>query len=667
MKKIVFALFVFSSSALADPFPSLATGNGFGYQIFDTSKNHLSGFLDHPYRYLRPSAEDPHKEGPERRNLLESFSQETEDGPLEATQVQKIEFVEETNILRVASTKNERYFYSPYGLNENVLITLVHFPEAPASSLTTKIKFHLGASPKSPMFWVTTMDVAKIPGEKIERQKMQKISYWVETGKGQGALVYLPLNPTTSASCLQTCAATDLQLTLKETPGPWTGLAIIYVEKTDRVRAAVKAFQKWRADLPAQDLLQRSIADWRSWRKEPKASFKNESEKKIWRQSETVLRLSQVLEKNQIGRKNHGMLLASLPPGAWTTAWVRDGSYASAALSRMGHYEEARKSLNFFLEADPVGKYSNFVGGQKYRISLTRYFGNGEEEADYANQATPNIETDGWGLTLWAARQYVTFSGDIGWLKSKTSHGVVYDVLKNGIVIPLESQIESDSFIMKPDSSIWEVHQQNAKHYLYTTMTAARGLCDFAALAHKLGKEADHKKYSRLSEKIREAILKKFLSSEKFLLGAVERSPESDMDGSTLEAFTWGILPSNTDEVASKTIKNLEKLKTPSGGYKRMASLAQWELNEWFFIGARMANALWLNNRQQDGDKIFEMLVNRAAKNYFLIPEMYNSVKENGPLEEYAGSVPMSGYGAGIYVMSLLDRSGLKENQACIY
>ena len=42
--------------------------------------------------------------------------------------------------------------------------------------------------------------------------------------------------------------------------------------------------------------------------------------------------MGQVLEPNRPGRKNHGMILASLPPGGWHTGWVRDAVYAIVAL-----------------------------------------------------------------------------------------------------------------------------------------------------------------------------------------------------------------------------------------------------------------------------------------------------------------------------------------------
>src|SRR5262249_28819625 len=156
--------------------------------------------------------------------------------------------------------------------------------------------------------------------------------------------------------------------------------------------------------------------------------------KKIWRQSEAVLRMGQITEETVAGRHNDGMILASLPPGEWHTGWVRDAMYAIVALSRTGHFAEAKKALDFYLGAENGDKFKNDLSAPAdYRISVVRYFGNGEEQADY-NEKGPNIEIDGWGMFMWAARQYVEASGDVAWLKSKTGRGdTVYDALITGV------------------------------------------------------------------------------------------------------------------------------------------------------------------------------------------------------------------------------------------
>src|SRR5512143_3272359 len=53
----------------------LTTGNGHGFQVFDASgdKYKITQFLDHPYRYVRPTPGQPTAEGIARRNLAYDF------------------------------------------------------------------------------------------------------------------------------------------------------------------------------------------------------------------------------------------------------------------------------------------------------------------------------------------------------------------------------------------------------------------------------------------------------------------------------------------------------------------------------------------------------------------------------------------------------------------
>jgi hypothetical protein len=46
-----------------------------------------------------------------------------------------------------------------------------------------------------------------------------------------------------------------------------------------------------------------------------------------------------------------------------------------------------------------------------YQISLVRYHGFGVEETDF-NDFGPNLEFDGFGLFLWALREYEQLTGD---------------------------------------------------------------------------------------------------------------------------------------------------------------------------------------------------------------------------------------------------------------
>jgi hypothetical protein len=151
----------------------------------------------------------------------------------------------------------------------------------------------------------------------------------------------------------------------------------------------------------------------------------NEKEKNVVEQSISILKMSQVSD-SEIFPYSHGQILASLRSGLWHIAWVRDGSYAIQAMTRLGMYSEARKGLEFMLKARS-GKYKHYIytdgkdygPGVDYQISLTRYFGNGKEESDF-NEFGPNIEFDDFGLFLCAFSDYVMLSDDSVFSKSGT-------------------------------------------------------------------------------------------------------------------------------------------------------------------------------------------------------------------------------------------------------
>src|SRR5437879_4786556 len=74
-RALLFASLFFTTAAHAAPqrtWNYLTTGNGHGFQIYDTNTNKIVAFLEHPYRYLRPRA-DPKSDGVGRRNLAFDF------------------------------------------------------------------------------------------------------------------------------------------------------------------------------------------------------------------------------------------------------------------------------------------------------------------------------------------------------------------------------------------------------------------------------------------------------------------------------------------------------------------------------------------------------------------------------------------------------------------
>src|SRR5262245_40081881 len=82
----------------------LTTGNGHGFQIYDTNKNKIVAFLDHPYRYLAPKP-DPKSDGYGRRNLAFDVYFGLKGGWLSTpTQAGEVAYVDESNIIRAQAS-----------------------------------------------------------------------------------------------------------------------------------------------------------------------------------------------------------------------------------------------------------------------------------------------------------------------------------------------------------------------------------------------------------------------------------------------------------------------------------------------------------------------------------------------------------------------------------
>jgi GH15 family glucan-1,4-alpha-glucosidase len=665
----------------------LTIGNGHGFQVFDTSTNRITQFLEHPYRYLRPNAQDPHAEGVGRRDLAYDtyFGLKAPGGAgwlAESSDVGEAEYVDEAGIIRAPATvggvRADSYFFSPFGIERNVMVGVLHAPGA--TDGYALFNFHLGRAGG----WDGTE-----PDASGESTRTLPGGIVVESGPGGGAMIYVPVGGADSAGCQSvyfqgkagqdlsgqaTCNADDIAVGFQKKldASGWMGFAAAFIEDAAQADSVAAEIVSWIGGRSPDVLLDDARQEWEGWRKPPPTgtTLCSEDEKKIWRTSEATLRMGQVREANGAGRMNHGMMLASLPTGPWHIGWVRDGTYSIVALARSGHLEEARMALDFFMNAEPVGKYLSYVRGPNYRISVTRYFGNGEEETDF-NGDGPNIELDGWGMVLWAARQYVEASGDVDWLASNTRDGSVWDVLTTGVAVPLESNLET-SGIVAADASIWEVHEAKKKHFAFTTLAAARGFCDMAALGKMAQRPETITKYQALEKVVREGFLGKFQDANGALAGSVEELADTSQrrytDVAVAQAFAWNVLRDTTGNTAKQTLALLESLKVASGGYKRNDDgLSSYDDNEWVFADFAMSNAYRRAGSPLKADHIVANVVAKASSNRHLLPELYNAVASDGEIGVYTGAVPMVGYGAGAYLMAVLDRSGgpLTEPSHC--
>jgi hypothetical protein len=196
------------------------------------------------------------------------------------------------------------------------------------------------------------------------------------------ALLLIPLEPARSTGA-----------------GPLAGIsawALVALEDEREAEAAISDVTAWRAGLSPRQLVKREVADLERWRAPPLAHFASEKERHLWRQSETMLRIAQSREPNRADRHGNGLIVAALPD-VYSTPWVRDMAWATAALIRMGHRAEARAAILAYFNARPTGLMRSQVNGADYQVSVVRYFGNGAEEPFFTQEGSTNIEFDNWG------------------------------------------------------------------------------------------------------------------------------------------------------------------------------------------------------------------------------------------------------------------------------
>jgi GH15 family glucan-1,4-alpha-glucosidase len=397
------------------------------------------------------------------------------------------------------------------------------------------------------------------------------------------------------------------------------------------------------------------------------------AERDVVEQSVSILKMSQVSDA-EILPNSRGQVLASLRPGLWHVAWVRDGSFAIQAMTRLGMYNEAKKALEFMLKA-PSGKYKNYVykdgkdygPGVDYQISLTRYFGNGEEECDY-NEHGPNIEYDDFGLFTTAFCDYVDRSGDIAFYMkwNKLMCEKVADVIIH--------IIESNSLI-KADSGPWEHHLQMPKQYTFTSGVCARGLEMFASLQKQ--NNLPYAKYAEAASRLRQGILTHMLVDKRYFKGNA-----SDMQTTDHEYFDSGAF----EIFANQLIRDKElflshmagcdpylRIKGNRPGYIRLNSSDPYENQEWVFINLRISMAHLLFGQPDEAAKLLHYITSQAAQNYNTIPEMISNKLQMAKVprdayswnvwcncirqedDQYIGTIPMVGYGSGAYILTLYE------------
>ena len=394
-------------------------------------------------------------------------------------------------------------------------------------------------------------------------------------------------------------------------------------------------------------------------------------ERNVAEQSITILKMSQVAD-NEIFPYSHGQIMASLRPGLWHIAWVRDGSYAIQAMTRMGMFTEAKKGLEFMLKA-PSGHYKHYIysdgkdygPGVDYQISLTRYFGNGTEECD-TNEWGPNIEYDNFGLFLTAFSDYVYRSRDS--IFYKKWNGVMCVKVADATI----QSIDADSLI-KADSGPWEHHLQNPKQYTFTSGVCARGLEQFAALQQLF--HLPYEKYRAAATKLKQGILNHMLCDGNYLKGNNQDKLTTDpeyFDSGVFEIFANGLMKDKKLFLSHMdACDKVLRIKGTRNGYIRLNTADPYENQEWAFIDLRIARAWLLFGGKKEAAGLLQYVTDQATVNHNTIPEMYSNKLQMDKVtdnflqndiwcncirdkdDQYIGTVPMVGFGSAAYILTL--------------
>jgi len=599
----------------------LVTGNGHGFAVVAPESGAVTRFMPHPHSFTRPDPADPLSEGIETANFIKSLSLGAAGEPATT------EYVDDSHVIRMRNGAGTATVFMPFGFERPTLIIVSD--GAPWHVEWTKPAHEYiaaGSAGANPMY---------------------------EFDGTEGALLAIPL---------------DDWRQVRET-GPLAkshAWALIALENGADHNVAAIEFKRWRAGASAQALIRRELTRFEQWRAKPTVHFANDQERHLWRQSETMLRMAQSREANRPGRYGNGLIVAALPD-VYATPWVRDMAWATVALARMGHRAEARAALLAYFNARPTGKMREQVNGADYQISIVRYFGDGAEEPFFTQEGSTNIEFDNWGEVLWVLGEYLRKYDDPELLKSATYRGALYASARDFIVKPLFANTEAfgDGRIVAADTSIWEEKQKDAKHFAFSTALAIVGLKEFAAVARRAGDGPARQHALEQVALLEKGFAAAFIRDGK-LRGTLEPGVKNDIDGALIQVINFGLV--RDPAVIRDTIARMELLKVSSGGYRRVRStytdpkiFEYWyERQEFLFVDLALAELLRRQGDTGAADAMLARITAKAATDHNIIPEMYVALPCElfpGKIGDPTGAIPMVGYGAGAYILHLINRT----------
>ena len=627
--RIAAVIFLITLPAFAS---HLVTGNGYGFAVVDPDSARVTGFYAHPYSFAAADAKNPLAEGIETTNFIKSL------GWSDAAAQPSADYLEDAHIIRAHAASGDLLAFMPFGLDLPALILTGETSSKSAQGFLSVEWRHALESQKA-------LDNAA-PGTLLLR--FQGVAE---------SLLLIPLD----------AASTD-QPNPNRPFSAHHAWAIISLEAGIDSQSAVEALNRWRGNLTPDALVHRELAQVQTWRVAPPAHL-SEKELHLWRQSEVMLRIAQSREPTRVDRHSSGLIVACLPDGVYFTPWVRDMAWATVALIRMGHQVEARAALLAYFNAQPTGKMRDAVHGD-YQVSVVRYFGDGAEEPFFTMEGATNIEFDDWGEVLWVLGEYHRRFHDPTLLATPTFRGPLYQSARDFIVQPLLKNIEpyGSGSIVAADTSIWEEHQPDQKHFAFSTAMAIVGLRAFADIAREAGDEATASEALHQADQLQKGFNAAFIR-DGLLHGTLELGIKNDIDGALLGIINFGVVIDPA--LVRGTVERMQLLKVASGGYRRVrgtytdpAIFEYWyEQEEFVFVDFSLAEVDRRLGRDADSAAILKRITDKAADDHNILPEMYVAVPCKlfpGAIGDPTGALPMVGYGAGEFILQMLQRSPVR-------
>jgi hypothetical protein len=622
------------------------TGNGFGFAVVSPENATVTKFYAHPYSFERPDSRNPLSEGAETANFIKILDWRDASSSDASTAGRSAQYEEDSHVIHMRRSDGDGLIFMPFGLRRTALV----ISWEPGSTEARHGGLYVEWSRP-----IASQRVVRRFGSEMHLLRFDGIDE---------PLLLIPLGGKRAE------VAQPAQLLASS--NAW---ALVSLDSGCKIEQAVSEFNAWRAGLTARALAKREIAELEQWRAKPAVHFLGEDERHLWRQSEVMLRMAQSREPNRPDRNNNGLIVAALPDGVYFTPWVRDMACALVAFVRMGHQAEARAGLLAYFNAQPTGKMRADTAGADYQISVVRYFGDGSEEPFFTQEGATNIEFDDWGLALWVLGEYERKYNDAALLKIHTYRGPLYESAHDYVVKPLLRNMEpygpgpDQGEIVAADTSIWEEHQKDKKHFAFSTAMAIVGLENFAEIAHRAGDEAARSEALNQEVLLQKGFSAAFVRGGK-LYGTLEEGEKNDIDGALLAIINFGVV---TDPaIVRDTVERMELLKLVSGGYKRVRSnytdpaiFEYWyEKQEFLFVDFSLAEVYRREGRNAEAAAILKRIVDKAAADHNIIPEMYVSVPcalFPGAVGDPTGALPMVGYGAGEYILHLIERESLEH------